>query len=124
MKIALLLMGKHDHFEQTKDLLIKNIISGNDCDVYIHTWNIQNKLSPTGVFNPIKSIFEKNKKEFDIKINEFDPYVPPINTICQFYSFHECLKLTENKEYDFYIRCRFDNWFLNKINFYCSYSFF
>ena len=117
MKIALLLSGKHEMCKKTRKIINENIIRGNNCDTYIHTWNGESEMSPISIYDPIKAVFEKPKTDYPFQMNEVDSCVPPINTFSQFYSFNESLKLTEDKFYNFYVKSRFDVWFLNKIDF-------
>jgi hypothetical protein len=115
MKIAVLLSGKSDLFHKTKDILEQNVLQNYDCDVYVHTW--KNHLN-TDIFSiDVKSYKIETAKKFNFKIGEVDSYVPSTNTYSQFYSFNESLNLSDEENYDFYVKTRFDVWFLNKINF-------
>jgi hypothetical protein len=135
MKIALCLSG---YFNSSRDLtslgvdgfdhINKNILSGNDVDVFIHSWDIENEENIKKLYSPYckKHVFEKQKDFVPLyKDNKLDivPHraeaTPYWNVFSQFYSVQECFKLcskyeeVNNFKYDIIIRARFD---LGRIN--------
>lgn len=129
MKVALCLSG---YFNSTKDLssfgndgyvhIKKNILDGNDVDVYIHSWDIQSKDVINKLYgNLIKdSIYEA---QIDFKplfhkngLDTLNSHGTPFwNVFSQYYSIQKSFELMINSkiQYDCVIKSRFD---LGRIN--------
>lgn len=115
MKIAICLSGKPDFTEESIKHIHQCVIDDfNSFDFYIHTW--QEKDFP---FKGIKKIKTENYPSFSSPTSRFDQCVPPFNTFSQLYSISQSIELALNSgvEYDLYIRCRFDVYIGNKINY-------
>lgn len=105
-----------DGFEYIK----KNILSKGDIDVYIHSWDVNQKEKILQLYNPKKYVFE-NQKDFSeiIKSRKLDTIKntprPPLSVLSHLYSVSEVMKLPfeGNLNYDIIIKSRFD---LGRIN--------
>lgn len=131
MKIALCL---HGYFNSSRDLsslgedgyyyIKKNILDGNNVDIYIHSWDLDNKQIIESLYGKLikKSIFE-SQIDFKPLFEKNNLHTYPIrggatpfwNVFSQFYSVQKSFELmNESKiEYDCVIKSRFD---LGRIN--------
>ena len=131
MKIALCLHGYFNSSRDNASLGIdgynhikKNILDGNDVDVYIHSWDIANIDKIKELYGDItkdsliesqidfKPLFIENGLDTVPVHNEATPFW---NVFSQFYSVQKSfeLMLKSNIEYDCVIKARFD---LGRIN--------
>lgn len=131
MKIALCL---HGYFNSSRDItslgrdgyahIKKQILDGNDVDIYIHSWDLDNKqdieslygdLIKKSVFEPqidFKPLFEKNNLHTYPMREGATPFW---NVFSQFYSVQKSFELMNESKinYDCVIKSRFD---LGRIN--------
>lgn len=129
MKIALCLSGYFNSSKDNTSLGIdgfyhikKHILDGNDVDIFIHSWDIENKNTIEELYsNYIKNcIFEPqiDFKPLFIKngLNKLPPHGTPFyNLFSQYYSVQKSFELMSdsNIDYECVIRARFD---LGRIN--------
>jgi len=127
MKIALCL---HGLFDSTTDMaskgldgfnhIKKNILDGNDVDIFIHSWEVEKENEINELYNPKKSIYEPQinfQKIADSRgLNSLKntPRLPK-NVLSHLYSVTKSVSLPyeESKNYDIVIKARFD---LGRIN--------
>lgn len=129
MRAALYLSGVVRKLIESSDDIIKNIIIPNNCDVFIHTWDIKttsfgihrrqensevifdtDKLK--AIYNP-KSIIVDDLSVCKIDYQFTTPSILPLsidNFQYMCYSLNECnnLRKLSNIKYDYCIRSRFD----------------
>lgn len=84
----------------------KNLLDGNDVDVFIHSWSGDKKNEILNLYKPKSYLFEK------IKYNNY-PFLSMSKTI----KLKNQYEIKNNITYDFVIVIRFDLLFLKKINF-------
>ena len=127
MKIALCLHGVFNSTTDNSSLGIdghnyikKHILSTNDVDVYIHSWDVEKQEEIKKLYNPIEFAFEQQVDFAHIAasrgINKLQGCPrPPHNVLSHFYSIQKCFNLlySSNKKYDMVIKSRFD---LGRIN--------
>jgi len=131
MKIAVCLSGKFtgkndsgqvQGFRKPYEYLEKNIIKGNDVDVFIHGWD-DNPNDSEGLLNlykPKKHILEKQVTfRHDYNFTTTGPSQTQYmdRNYSRFYSFKKCVELVDLEEYDIIFWCRFDTVFYQKIDF-------
>lgn len=127
MKVALCL---HGLFDSTTDMtskgldgfnhIKKNILDGNDVDIFIHSWEIEKEDEINSLYNPKKSIYEPQidfQKIADSRgLNSLSntPRLPK-NVLSHLYSVTKSVSLPykESKKYDIVVKARFD---LGRIN--------
>lgn len=128
MKIALCLHGlfnsSQDHSSkglEGYDHIKKHILDKGDVDVFVHSWEPQNRDLIETLYEPKSSIFE-NQKDFSSLIIERGLHTlsgtprSPQSVLSHFYSVTESMKLAyqqNSEEYDIVIKARFD---LGRIN--------
>lgn len=145
MKIALCFSGQLRDLSQCSENIDKNIIEGNDVDVFMHGWwdkDLEGKrYKPNSTryekdadkafekaYKPVGVKFEKQKKfdfsKYDFKKlgvtkNSEDAFKCMYHMTSMWYSTKESLKLAFDfpRKYDFYIRCRTDLMFKFPIRF-------
>lgn len=129
IKIALCL---HGLFDSTQDMtskgsdgfnhIKKNILDGNDVDIFIHSWEVDKKEEINNLYKPVKSLYEP-QIDFDILVEERNlnslsgmPRLPK-NVLSHLYSVSKSVGLVYDKmgkcEYDIVVKARFD---LGRIN--------
>lgn len=127
-KIALCLHGYFNSLTDNTSLgqdgyayIQKHILSKGDVDVFVHSWDLENRDTILDLYKPKKSIFE-SQIDFSQLIQErgLDNLQgaprPPQSVLSHLYSVEEVMKLpyqVENVEYDIVIKARFD---LGRIN--------
>lgn len=127
MKIALCL---HGLFDSTVDMtskgldgfnhIKKNILDGNDVDIFIHSWEVEKENEINELYNPKRSTYEHQidfQKIADSRgLNSLSntPRLPK-NVLSHLYSVTKSVSLPykENKKYDIVVKARFD---LGRIN--------
>ena len=140
-KIAMCISGYLRTFKECYPTIKKNIIDGNDIDIFIHTydkwgnssgWRHPIDLSEDIDMEFLESIpniklmaiqkWDNIKYQFE-KFREFQPYITNINVIATiFYKVYMCNELRKqyekenNIKYDLIIRMRGDQIFEKKIN--------
>lgn len=113
MKVAFCISGLPNFSKQSIEHFFDNIYFQYS-DIYVHSWD-DKALS----FPNIKNSKIEKPKKFYLPFNKFDNCVNPQNVFSQIYSISESFKLALNSniEYDLYVRCRFDVFVGNKINY-------
>lgn len=126
MKIAICISGQPRNFKQSYESLKKYFLNKYDCDIYFHTWKINNFESTNfGFGNNQYSLTENDYIEL-IELYQSKKYVleqpiifdaseykcpiwrqPLNNTLSMFYSLYKSFQLVEEK-YDYVVRTRFD----------------
>jgi hypothetical protein len=126
MKIAICISGQPRNFKQSYKSLKKYFLNKYNCDIYFHTWKINNFESTNfGFGNNQYSLTENDYNEL-IELYQPKKYIleqpivfdasgykcpiwrqPLNNTLSMFYSLYKSFQLIEEK-YDYVIRTRFD----------------
>lgn len=126
MRIAICISGQPRNFKQSYTSLKEYFLNKYDCDVYFHTWKINNfestnfgfgnnQYSLTNndyndliqLYNPKKYILEQ-PITFDASGYKCPIWRQPLNnTLSMFYSIYKSIQLVE-EEYDYVVRTRFD----------------
>jgi len=133
MKVALCLSG---YFSSKKDKssngfdgfdhIKKNILDKADVDVFIHSWDLENKKNIEKLYTPYIKL-SKFETQIDFKplfyrngLESFPEHGTPFyNIYSQFYSIQESFKLFYSQnynDYNFVIRSRFDLGRINRKN--------
>jgi hypothetical protein len=134
MKTALLLSGHMRYFKECFSSLKRSILSVLNPDIYIHTWDEQDRsMWNDSVSNlnerfieeyniPVKKIVVEKWSEAEPRLNEKlvkignrVDYFKPIRMVSMYYKIQECFKLIENETYDLVIRARPDLFYENII---------
>jgi hypothetical protein len=126
MKIAICVSGQPRNFKQSYESLKSNFLDKYNCDIYFHTWKVNNFESTNFGFGNNQYFLTEN--DYNELINLYHPkkyileqpiifdasgYKCPIwrqplnNTLSMFYSIYKSIQLIE-EEYDYVIRTRFD----------------
>jgi hypothetical protein len=102
----------------------RKILDGNDVDVFIHSWDLNNQEYMLDIYNPVECVFEE-QKTFKDELNEFDEdwfnegfdransmyYANTIfRSLSYLYTRKQSVKLQAeyNKDYDCVVMARFD----------------
>lgn len=127
MNIALCLHGlfssTHDHSSNGFDgyeYIKKHILSKGNVDVFVHSWEIEQRNLIEDLYQPKMTIFE-SQKDFNSLVNERGLNTlrgcprSPASVLSHLYSVAEAVKLpyTQNTTYDIVVKARFD---LGRIN--------
>lgn len=101
-----------------------NILSSYDCDVFIHSWSVENKDLLLSLYNPVKNLFQpqeffgySNNKETNSHVELGQAF----RTLSRYTSLERALSLKKQYELDNDIRyrwvlvIRFDMIFFNKL---------
>ncbi len=110
MKIALCFSGQARSFEKGYEYYKRNLLDLYDVDVYIHTWNFQNKNELLKLYKPVASKIEEPPIGNYDAIYTNTPNAerhPPRFTYRMIYSAYECSKLIKGN-YDWIIKSRTD----------------
>lgn len=145
MKLAILVSGCVRQSAWTGKLYYERFFKNFDCDVFIHTWNINgkrrgqkvNKFEPklnNKIYNEIRTYFKPRLLQIDDMIEIVDKNMPKMKILtrkrtyesfwCQVYGLYKVNQLKEqyqnkhNIKYDYVVRMRFDkeDEFVKKIN--------
>jgi hypothetical protein len=102
--------------EEPLNSINQNIVKPHNCDVFIHSWSVENKELIIQIFNPVKFSFETHK-QFDRNISS-----KKNATLSRFYSEFKSNELKmhyeneKNFNYDVVIHSRMDIIWFNKMN--------
>ena len=91
---------------------LRNILAGNDVDVFFHTWSVEHKDKLVELYNPVKYIAEKQ-----IQFNH-NPYTHQAHS--RWYSTQKSINLVWEhgfEKYKMIMLSRFDVAFFNRVDF-------
>ena len=122
-KIALCLSGEPRNTMVSFPYLFESFLNprlGYDIDVFIYTSKPYRTID---LYSPINLKIEEDDDYqicdnfFDNNLNGLDYHQTPFrNTFLMYYGIQQVFNLTQNQQYDFYIRCRPDIIFHNPLN--------
>ena len=119
MKIAIVFSGFPNITEEFKKHFYEAICVGDhEFDFYAHAWGEGKERDLLSEFAEFKDATVEKQRPFHAPIGWREDF-PPQNTFGQLYSISESFKIALNSgiDYDFYVRCRFDVFVGEKINY-------
>lgn len=119
MKTAIIISGDPRTFKDCFHSMRANILSQNDCDIFLHLYDGPNVNEVLDTYNPVKHIIEDRNKIFiDVpqscyqnKPTETDP----IGVFCQWRNIKQSFNLID-KKYDCVLKTRYDIKYTNPLN--------
>tara|TARA_B100001939_G_C16853322_1_gene578473 strand:+ start:418 stop:1092 length:675 start_codon:yes stop_codon:yes gene_type:complete len=113
MKVAIIMAGDLRDFAATYPYLKNNVMSQQDCDIYMHCYNSEYAESALDLYLPKKYLIE-NKEEVSVEYDDIcnTHTFPEVNVSAGFYQWRNVKKAFElidpKSKYDFVIRNRYD----------------
>jgi len=110
MKIAICISGKSRFFEEGYSSLEKNILSHNNCDIFMQAYDGPSIENIIKLYKPVKCIIDKPIKDFHITHHAQLNCYPETNIENMFWMFRNIKRSIElvGSNYDLIIRARTD----------------
>jgi len=125
MKIAICISGLFRMYEKTFSSLFEHILNVYDCDIFISTWNLNDKI-----LNSIENLYEpkkiKQENFLNFNLDKFRSRAEQHRNLhgvfSMYYKIKSCndlkseFEIENNFTYDCVVRCRSDLRFLSKVD--------